>query len=167
MRFIEINKHCLESRGHKLLFLPTFIIQWKSKFQSGVVKNKVSSPPPTEFAGPLKSIHGSQVKKGWLYPSAPIGHCVCPHNFTVKNPSAFINRVRCFPQFSQQAIIDYFPKHTFLYLYFLTATHYVLPWNSKWICMLYLDTFNFQHVLAYLFSYRNHNKRGCWCSMFK
>ena len=69
---------------HYYFFLPTFIIQWKAKFQSNIIKNYVVISSPPEFTDPLKSIQRSQVKEGWLNPSLPIGHCICPPDFTVK-----------------------------------------------------------------------------------
>jgi len=63
MRFIAVNKHFLDSRGHKIALLPKLIIYLKAKFQLEVSANKAVILFPTKFRDPLK--FGPQAKNSW------------------------------------------------------------------------------------------------------
>ena len=69
-RRIEVEKYFWSLAAINYL-LPTFITEWKAKFQLQVSENEVVIFFPSKFTNPLKSMYGppgvcgSQVMDGW------------------------------------------------------------------------------------------------------
>jgi hypothetical protein len=56
IRYTEVNKH-FGVEGPEVTLVPTFVIEFETKFQLEVRENKTITPP-SKFTDTLKSIHG-------------------------------------------------------------------------------------------------------------